>query len=243
MGPGSEVLLVKRTAAKLLGLILAALGPAAAADDYWVWHPRVQISRVLDGADRLYLLQGELTLRRGAVRYDRRGFSPPAASAHPLVLVYRSETLEWPDYLPRRIERDLAGFAASGNRMWGIQLDFDAATRHLDRYGEFLRRVRASLPSGYRLSVTGLMDWGSQGRLEDLNGLGGIVDEIVFQAYQGKKPVKNHANYLRRLAGRPLAVPFKIGLVEGGEYEAEALSRIRQHPAYRGTVTFLVPPN
>jgi len=233
---------VKRAATALIWVVLAGCGGAAGADDYWVWHPKVQPGRVLDHAERLYLFQGELTLRHGRVRYGRRGFSPPAASRHPLVLVYRCETLEWPAFLPGQIEKDLAGFAASGNPMWGIQLDFDAATRHLDRYGDFLRRVRAALPPRYRLSVTGLMDWGSQGRLEDLNGLGSVVDEIVFQTYQGRTPVRDHGKYLRLLAGRPLTIPFKLGLVEGGNYDGEALNRVQRHRAYRGKVVFLVPP-
>ena len=232
----------KQAAAALLLAALAGNTAGGAADDYWVWHPKVRLDRVLDRAGSLYLFQGELTFRQGKVRYDRRGFSPPNASAHPLILVYRCETLEWPGFLPQRIERDLEAFAAMGNRVWGIQLDFDAATRHLERYGGFLRRVREQLPPRYRLSVTGLMDWGSQGRLEDLNRLHGVVDEIVFQAYQGRKPVRDHGKYLRLLAGRALTVPFKLGLVEGGDYDGDALHLVQRHPAYRGKVIFLVPP-
>lgn len=226
-------------AAVLIGALLWT-APAAAVD-YWVWHPKVRVSRVLDQAERLYLFQGELVDRRGGVRYGRRGFSPPTANAHPLVLVYRCETLAWPDDLYRRIERDLEAFAARGNPVWGVQVDFDAATRHLDRYGEFLRRLRAELPSRYAISVTGLMDWASQGRLEDLNGLQGVVDEIVFQAYQGRSPVAGHESYLRGLAGRDLRLPFKLGLVEGGAYDPVALEAVRGHPSYRGTVVFLLP--
>jgi len=224
----------------LVAPALAWSGPAVAVD-YWVWHPGVCVDRVLDRAGRLYLFQGELLVRGGEVRYGRRGFSPPHGAAPPLVLVYRCETLDWPVALYQRMERDLQRFAVRGNRIWGVQVDFDAATRHLDRYGDFLRRLRTELPLDYGVSVTGLLDWASQGQLEDMNSLQGVVDEVVFQAYQGRHPVADHARYLRRLAERGLTLPFKLGLVEGGDYDPWSLERVRHHPSYRGTVVFLLP--
>jgi len=85
------------------------------------------------------------------------------------------------------------------------------------------------------------MDWASQGNLEDLNALQRVVDEVIFQAYQGTGPIKNHQRYFERLSARGLSVPFKLGLVEHGEYDRDALAAIRKHPAYRGTVIFLLP--
>lgn len=228
----------------VIALFLAGctwLGDARAGYDYWAWHPKVHPGRVSDEAGTLYLLQGELLVRGGNALFQRRGFPPPTVSAHPLVLVYRLETMDWPDSLQHQVERDLQAFEAKRNRVWGIQIDFDAGTRNLDRYGELLRRIRAALPARYRLSVTGLMDWASQGKLEDLNALEGVVDEIVFQAYQGRRPIKEHRRYFERLSARTLSVPFKLGLVEQGDYDRDVLAAVRRHPAYRGTVVFLLP--
>ncbi len=230
---------------RLIALLLAFFAfPGWAGDEafagYWLWRPGVGIDRLLKQAGRLYLFQGELLARKGKVRYERRGFSPPLSSTPPLVLVYRCETLDWPEGLYRRIERDLEGFAARGSQVWGIQVDFDAATRHLDRYGVFLRKLRAELPAAYRISVTGLLDWASQGRLQDLDALLGVVDEVVFQTYQGSHPVPDHARYLYRLAQRDLALPFRIGLIKGGNYDQKALAAVQSHPSYRGTVYFLL---
>lgn len=230
---------------RIVALIFAAgctwLGDARAGYDYWAWHPKVHPGRVSDEAGTLYLLQGELLMRGGNALFQRRGFPPPTDSAHPLVLVYRLETMDWPTSLQRQVERDLQAFEAKRNSVWGIQIDFDARTRHLDRYGELLRRIRAALPTRYRLSVTGLMDWASQGKLEDLNALEGVVDEIVFQAYQGRRPIKEYRRYFERLSARTLSVAFKLGLVEHGDYDRDALAAVRRHPAYQGTVIFLLP--
>lgn len=216
-------------------------GSAQAAPDYWAWHPNVHLARVLADADKLYLLEGELLQRGGLVRFQRRGFPPASGSAHPIVMVYRLEVMQWPDSLRQQIQQDIEAFVARGNRVWGIQLDFDAATGKLNSYGALLRQVRASLPSHYGLSVTGLMDWAGQGGLEDLNALQGVVSEVVFQVYQGMKPIKDHSRYLQRLSQRELTVPFKIGLVEHGDYDANVLAAVRRHSLYRGTVVFLLP--
>ena len=55
------------------------------------------------------------------------------------------------------------GWRAAGARVAGIQIDFDAATRQLDRYGNALQQLRRALPPGCKLSVTGLLDWAKTG--------------------------------------------------------------------------------
>jgi hypothetical protein len=229
-----------RRGAVLLLTGMACHGQAQAKFDYWAWHPRVELTRVLGDADRLYLLAGEWLARDGETVFHRRGFPPNAMASHPIVLVYRCELMQWSSKLQSQIKADVAAFEAKGGQVWGIQLDFDAATRNLDRYGEYLGQVRSSLPQGLKLSVTGLMDWATQGRLSDLNALQGVVDEVVFQVYQGSRPIPESGRYLRRLAARPFGVPFKLGLVEGGDYDPALLSAVRSHPAYLGTVIFLL---
>lgn len=71
----------------------------------------------------------------------------------------RITTLDVPDDilailidLPRR-------WAAAGNQVIGLQIDFDAGTYRLDDYAGFLRRVRTQLDPNFALGVTGLLDW------------------------------------------------------------------------------------
>jgi hypothetical protein len=96
----------------------------------------------------------------------------------------------------------------------GIQIDFDARTLHLDEYADFLADLRMRLPAGCRLSVTGLLDWSSQGDPAALDALDGVVDEVVLQTYQGRHTIPGYGAYMAGL-GR-LKLPFKIGLVQDG---------------------------
>ncbi len=149
--------------------------------------------------------------------------------------------MDWPDSLQHQVERDLNAFEPKRNRAWGIQIDFDVGTRNLDRYGGLLRRIRAALPIRYRLSVTGLMDWASQGKLEGLNALEGVVDEIVFQASQERRPIKEHRRYFERLSAGTLSVPFKLGLVEHGHYERDVLAAVRRPRPFEEQSFFCCP--
>ena len=134
---------------------------------------------------------------------------------------------------------DLERWRAAGNRVRGVQIDFDAATRGLAGYAAFLKQVRGQLPKGTAMSVTGLLDWSS--RADDpsgLNALAGVVDEVVLQTYQGRTTIKGYGAYMTHL-GR-LKIPFKIGLVQHGEWtEPEGL---KAQPYYRGDVVFLLNP-
>ncbi len=211
------------------------------ATDYWAWDPSVHLSRVLQHAGKLYLLEGEWLQHGGVVDFQRRGFPPANASDHPIVLVYRLEAMQWEERLQRHIQQDIDAFEAKGNHLWGIQLDFDAATEKLGAYAVLLQQVRAWLPPNYHLSITGLLDWGSQGRLDALNALQNVVSEVVFQTYQGRHPLKDCPQYLARLSKRAITVPFKVGLVEHGDYDPGTLAEVTRHPFYRGNVVFLLP--
>ncbi|MDB5640693.1 MAG: hypothetical protein JWN07_10, partial [Hyphomicrobiales bacterium] len=102
-------------------------------------------------------------------------------------------------------------------------------------YAAFLREVRAALPAEYRLGVTGLMDWASQGDPRDLDAVAGVVDEVIFQTYRGRATVPDIDAYLRRL-GR-LRIPFKLGLAEGAIWPSPA--DVASNPNFRGYVVFL----
>lgn len=227
-----------RLAGLLAVLALAACGPAAdekvAARDYdafYLWAgvaPPPELAR----ARTVYLLAGEV--RRDG-RYVSLRASPRVAHAG-VWLVVRAQSLDWEPGLRQRILVELDRWAAAGNRLEGLQVDFDASTRGLDRYGTFLRGLRAALPPRYRLSVTGLMDWSANGDSAQLGRLRGIIDEMVVQTYRGRTTIPGYEAYLRSLSR--VAVPYRIALVEGGAWREPA--GLRDDPDFRGYVVFLL---
>ncbi len=205
-------------------------------DAFWLWAG-VRPQPALDHARTLYLLEGEITGGEPAHLQRRLAATPRIAHADAW-MVYRADTLSWSDEVIPAIGHDIGRWRASGNRVVGVQLDFDARTRHLDRYAGFLRDLRARLPRDIRLGITGLMDWSANGDPAQLAQLSGTVDEVVVQTYQGRATIPGHGDYLERMRGFP--IPFRVGLVQGGEWRAPpALSKNRN---FRGYVVFLVNP-
>jgi hypothetical protein len=132
----------------------------------------------------------------------------------------------------------LSRWRAAGDPVVGVQIDFDSGTRHLADYAVFLRDLRARLPADCRLSITGLLDWSSQGDSDALDALGGVVDEVVLQTYQGRHTIPGYEAYLARLSR--MTIPFKIGLVEGGDWTTPP--DLAANPWFRGYVVFLKNP-
>jgi hypothetical protein len=227
----------------LLALCLSCLAPALAAtvdandhDAFWLWAG-VRPQPVLDHAKRIYLLQAAVVGGDRARVVAQRSATPRVAHAD-VWMVYRVETLHWTPRVHATLLAHLRRWRAAGNRVVGVQIDFDARTRHLEEYGVFLRDLRRRLPPDCRLGITGLLDWSANGDPEGLQALSGVVDEIVLQIYQGRHVIPGYATYLARLDR--LRIPFRMGLLQGGEWTPpESLAR---HPYYRGTVVFLVNP-
>jgi hypothetical protein len=153
-------------------------------------------------------------------------------------LVVRTDTLDWPRGGLSGLTRRLDSWAAAGNRIEGLQVDFDARTHGLARYADFLGAVRRELPRRYRLSVTGLMDWSANGDPAALSALAGVVDEVVVQTYQGRSTIAGYEAWFRRMRG--FRLPFKVGLVQGGQWRAP--DGLAAEPNFRGYVVFLVNP-
>lgn len=151
-------------------------------------------------------------------------------------MVVRVETLDWPEPIYAQVLSALARWRAAGNRVAGLQIDFDAGTRHLENYAAFLADLRKRLPPDCLLSITGLLDWSSHGDPAGLAALAGTVDEIVLQIYQGRRVIPGYAGYLAALDR--LEIPFRIGLLQGGDWEAPA--GLAANPWFRGYVVFLV---
>jgi hypothetical protein len=79
-------------------------------------------------------------------------------------LVFRYEHQRVPDMQAVRSLGDQFAELAAGARrrglpIAGVQLDIDSPTNSLPQYAKFLHAVRKELPTGWKLSITGLLDW------------------------------------------------------------------------------------
>lgn len=229
-----------RRLALCTALLLAACGPGGSqqvrAEDhnaFFLWAG-VRPQPVLDRAKAVYLLAGEIR-RDGAYEPLR---AVPRIRADEVWLVIRAQSLDWSPQVTERVLAELARWQGAGNRVAGLQVDFDASTRGLVRYAAFLKALRAKVPAEYRLSITGLMDWSANADPAALAALQGTVDEVVVQSYQGRATIPGYDRYLARLARVP--VPHKVALVQGGEWREPAA--LKSDPLFRGYVVFLVNP-
>ena len=231
-----------RLAACCLALALSASGAAADPVDpnayrqFWLWG-EVWPEAFLDTAETLYLLQGHIAAGPHGPDFRHQGVAVFARKEGELYLVYRLQTLDWDARILASILNQIRAWEHAGSRVAGVQLDFDARTPNLAFYAAFLRQVRHDLPTAYRLSVTGLLDWGVGGAPEAFDAMSETVDEIVFQAYRGRRTIPGYRDYLGAIAR--LRVPFKIGLVEGGSWDRNDERRLAASPFYRGVVIFL----
>lgn len=231
-----------------LGLILASplLGAservdAAAHDAFWLWSG-VRPQPLLAKAKTLYILQGQIDGPRRAgdpaARFIAQGMAVPRLRQGEIWVVYRAHTLRWTEDVHRALLAQLSRWKRAGNTVTGIQIDFDAGTLYLAEYADFLQGLRQRLPPEYRLSITGLLDWGSNGDPEVINRLAQVVDEVVVQTYQGRHTIPEYGRYLPRVAR--LHLPFRIGLVQNGEWQAP--DYLAASPWFRGYVVFLLNP-
>jgi Protein of unknown function (DUF3142) len=229
----------------MLMLAMAALPGASSAPPsaqarhyyaYWLWSG-VRPQPVLKSAKRIYLLQGQVEARL-PVRLVAQRPATPHTQGPEIWMVIRAETLDWPPEVSGQILAAIGRWRAAGNDVAGVQIDFDAATRHLDRYAAFLTTLRRRLPAGLKLGVTGLLDWSSNADPAGLDALTGTVDEIVIQTYQGRHVIPGYAAYLTRLES--LRMPFRIGLLQGAEWQPPA--GLESNPNFRGYVLFLRNP-
>jgi hypothetical protein len=205
---------------------------------FWLWGG-VQAQPVLAQAQTLYILQGHVVEKRRSNRSQvavvAQGMTVARLKKGAVWLVYRADTLNWTPAVVQTLVGRLQQWRQSGNPVVGLQVDFDVKTRHLPEYVAFLKRLRAALPATYQLSITGLLDWSSNGDSEAINQLNRVVDEVVVQTYQGRTTIATCNRYLPAL--KRLALPFKIGLVQHGEWVAD--KTLEASPWFRGYVVFL----
>lgn len=249
MGERVKVLLVGARGLALLSIALGlALGAPAAAgtvraedyDAFWLWAG-VRPQPVLATAQTLYILQGQVAAPAdtdGEGRLIAQGGAIPHLRRGKIWLDYRAHTLRWAPAVYGEILARLRRWRAAGNPVVGLQIDFDAHTRRLAEYAQFLADLRSRLPADCRLSITGLLDWSSQGDSAALDALAGVVDEVVLQTYQGRRTIPSYRAYMASL--ERLTIPFRIGLAEGGEWTVPP--GLAANPWFRGYVVFLSNP-
>jgi hypothetical protein len=201
-------------------------------DAFWLWAG-VQSQPALTHARTVYLLDAEVRPGKSALILQRPAV--PHVQHADVWMVVRVGTLDWPPTIYAQVLGDLARWRAGGNRIVGLQIDFDAGTRHLEKYAAFLKDLRKRLPASSKLSITGLLDWSSHGDPQGLRMLTADVDEVVVQIYQGRHVIPGYELYLTKLDR--LKIPFRIGLLQGGEWhQSRCLS---SNPYFRGFVVFL----
>jgi hypothetical protein len=200
---------------------------------FFLWSG-VRPPQHLAKAESVYLLWGELRAddpsRIVALRRE-----VPRDPGPDLWLVVRAERLDWGEGAYAQLLAEAERWRAAGNPLVGIQVDFDAATLRLGRYREFLRGLRRRMPAGLKLSATGLMDWTTGAEARDLASLGGVLDELVVQTYQGEATISGYQSYLPSL--ERLDLPYRVGLIEGGEWSAPP--ELARDPQFEGYVVFL----
>ncbi len=235
------------TALTVLALLLVLSRPwpvhagivkAADYSSFWIWGG-VKPQPVLAQARSVYILQGQVVEKKrrnkSSVLVIPQGMPVARLRKTNVWLVYRATTLQWTPEIVRTLVARLKRWRLSGNPVAGIQIDFDAKTRRLHEYVAFLRQLRSRLPAEYQLGITGLLDWSRNGDTEAVNQLGDIVDEVTFQTYQGRKTIADCSSYLPAL--ERMTVPFKIGLLQNGEWQAP--ENLGSNPWFKGYVVFL----
>lgn len=235
MGAKTQILLV---IALLAGQSQAAeVVTAREHSAFWLWSG-VKASDELQNAQTVYLHQGEVLPRSGDVVFQRLGLPVSRLTFPSVWITVRFTTLDVPEAIPARIVRLMQRWQESGNKVVGLQVDFDAATHQLADYAAFLRTLRQHLPSEFALGVTGLLDWAKTGDVATLNTL--PVNELVVQSYQGRHTVSRYQDYLPALTR--LRIPFRLGLVQHGKRDRQAEAQLQNSPWYRGTVVFMLNP-
>lgn len=230
----------------LIGLFIAGLScgmtwaavDAREHDAFWLWSG-VATQPMLDRAQTLYVLQGQISAtrrHRQTAALIAQGMSVTRLPQRAVWIVYRAHTLRWPEPVYKQLLGQVQRWRDTGTAVAGVQIDFDARTRYLQDYVVFLKDLRQRLPPELKLSITGLMDWSSNADSQAISELKGVVDEVVVQTYQGRHSIPDYAAYLPRISR--MGLPFKIGLVQGGEWQAPGY--LQDSPWFRGYVVFLL---
>ena len=204
---------------------------------FWAWRAETPSQADVEraaretGARTLFLRAGQMDSGAGRVTRVRAvaGRMPRGVELH---LVYNATPRLLAEFgrvdeatlaaaFAETFRADSERAARDGATVAGLQLDVDVPTRLLPRYARVLRAVRAGLPEGMKLSVTGLPTWiGSAGLREVLDA----VDFWTPQLYGAEIPAT-----AERVV--PIASPQAV---------ARAVARVRElnKPFYAGLAAY-----
>lgn len=210
---------------------------ASQYDSFWIWG-NISSAPYLSQAKEIYILQGEVRLNKGAQQpvLIPQGVAVLKVPHQKVWLVYRNHLLNWRPEEVQLIAQRIQQWEQAGNQVQGIQIDFDSPTKDIHSYALFLEKLRAALPKKYRLSITGLLDWGNIQDQQALHLLRENIDELVVQSYQGSTTIPNYQSYLNKVS--KLQLPYKIGIVQHGEWNPEL--NFAADPNFKGYVVFLL---
>jgi hypothetical protein len=204
---------------------------------YFLWAG-VKPQPMLKTAETVYILSGEVRQNDNTKIISLKA-SPPSISYAKVWMTLRVERIDWKDQVFDQILSDLRRWEIAGNALKGLQIDFDSATLHLDKYTIFLTKLRKILPRHLSLSVTGVMDWLVLGDPDVLEDLGQIADEVVIQTYQDRETIEDYQIYLRSL--HKLKFPYYLAIVQNGKWQEPR--DLRHDPNFQGYVIFLLNPS
>ncbi len=205
---------------------------------FWAWRTNAPSEDALQRAAREARAR-VLFLRAGQIDYEDRvlrrirplgGEFPRALEIHLVYNVTRSllesfervESEQLAALLVETYMHDAERAARDGAKVIGIQLDIDVPTRLLKRYEEVLRSVRAGLPPGTTVSITGLPTWMLSSELSEVLE---ATDFWIPQFYgaeipdrvEKRVPISSPAIVARDVArARELGKPFYAGLAAYG---------------------------
>lgn len=158
---------------------------------YWFWGMGNESYRLPDDAppvDMLYVHVGTLSLRRSTdTNPELSAFWPerlPEATGLFLVWRFEGNGPLQTGHIPELIKRYQAlksRALRTGQKVVGVQLDYDCPTSRLGEYNTFLQALREALPKDDLISITALLDWFRGGT--KIDAVLHWVDEYVPQFY------------------------------------------------------------
>ena len=211
-------------------------GKTPCEDGIWAWRPSA-ISKLRE-TDTPHIFQGLFSIADNEEIYQFQGVRPSQVqrSECDLVLTYRLEDLVPAEMITARYRVHRKVWQKKGNRVAGLQIDFDSPSARLESYATWLRDLRSTLPSDTSFSITGLPDWLVSAPENDLQSVALQTDFIAFMMYQGITPVRDPSPYYAAL--RSSNLQFKIGLLPT-QVKDQYIAQIRDLPGFIGTFIFI----
>jgi hypothetical protein len=160
---------------------------------YWYWPGWARsdtgpVEKQNAPVDLLYVRVGEYSTRKIPGKQSKLDMSwpeyLPKADSYFAVIRYQGTVFADNSVIPALVgtyEALKRRIAQKGQRLVGLQVDYDSSTKDLARYGRFLSELRKTLPKEDLLSVTVLLGWFGTGTkiAEVIHS----VDEFVPQFY------------------------------------------------------------